>query len=358
MDLVDKTKPVRAGEELDLPKLETFLVENIPGITTPIAVEQFPSGHSNLTYLVRAGDRELVLRRPPFGSKVKTAHDMGREHRILSRLHAVYDKAPKPLAYTEDQTILGAPFYVMERIRGLILRRGAPKGFDLSPARARALSESTIDGLAELHAVDYAAAGLADLGKPEGYVIRQVTGWTKRYADSKTDDIPDVDTIAAWLAARMDEVSARSSAALIHNDWKYDNLVLDPNEPTRIIGVLDWEMSTIGDPLMDVGTALSYWVEPGDDDELKLFAFGPTHAEGSMTRVELAARYAEKTGRSFDPLFYFCFALFKTAVVAQQIYYRYKQGLTKDERFAMMIVGVRLLAKQAVRAAERGTIAS
>lgn len=357
-DLIDRTKPMRTGEELDRDKLEAFLVANIPGLETPIAIEQFPSGHSNLTYLVRSGARELVLRRPPFGSKVKTAHDMGREHRILSRLHAVYDRAPKPLAYTADASILGAPFYVMERISGLILRRGLPPGFDLTPERARALSRATIEGLAELHALDYAAAGLGDLGKPEGYVVRQVTGWTKRYADSRTDDIPEVDAIAKWLAERMDAVSAKSGAALIHNDWKYDNLVLDPVEPTKILGVLDWEMSTVGDPLMDVGTALSYWVEPGDPDELKMFAFGPTHAPGSMSRVELADRYAEVTGASFDPLFYFCFALFKTAVVAQQIYYRYKQGLTRDERFAMMIVGVRLLSQQATRAAARGSIAS
>ncbi len=358
MDLIDKTKAVRTGEELDRDKLEKFLVEHVPGIETPISIEQFPSGHSNLTYLVRAGAREMVLRRPPFGSKVKTAHDMGREHRILSRLHAVYPKAPKPLAYTDDPSVLGAPFYVMERIKGLILRRNVPPGFELSPERARALSQSVIDGLAELHALDYEAAGLGDLGKPEGYVIRQVTGWTKRYHDSKTDEIEDVDTIAKWLADRMDAISARSSAALIHNDWKYDNLVLDPNEPTRIIGVLDWEMSTIGDPLMDLGTALSYWVEPGDPDELKMFAFGPTHVPGSMSRRELVDRYAKVSGREVsDALFYFCFALFKTAVVAQQIYYRYKQGLTKDERFAMMIVGVQLLAKQAVNAAQRGTIA-
>jgi aminoglycoside phosphotransferase (APT) family kinase protein len=358
VDLIDKTKAVRDGEELDRQKLEEFLVEHVPGIETPISIEQFPSGHSNLTYLVRSGAREMVLRRPPFGSKVKTAHDMGREHRILIRLHAVYPKAPRPLAYTDDPSVLGAPFYVMERIKGLILRRSLPRGFDLTPERARALSEATIDSLAELHLLDYAAAGLGDLGKPEGYVIRQVTGWTKRYQDSKTDDIEDVDAIARWLAERMDAIAAQSGAALIHNDWKYDNLVLDPNEPTKIIGVLDWEMSTIGDPLMDLGTALSYWVEPNDPDELKMFAFGPTHAPGSMSRLQLVERYAEKTGRRVDDaLFYFCFALFKTAVVAQQIYYRYKQGLTKDERFAMMIVGVRLLAQQAMRAAERGTIA-
>lgn len=357
-DLVDKTKAVRAGEELDVAKLEHFLLASIPGLSGPVVVEQFPSGHSNLTYLLKAGDRELVLRRPPFGSKVKTAHDMGREYRILSRLHAVYPKAPKPLAYTDDPAVLGAPFYVMERIRGLILRRGVPQGLDLSPAMARALSESLIDGLAELHALDYAAAGLGDLGKPEGYVVRQVTGWTKRYGDSKTDDIPQIDRIAAWLAERMDAVAQTSGAALIHNDWKYDNLVLDPNEPTKIIGVLDWEMSTLGDPLMDLGTTLSYWIEPNDSDELKMFAFGPTYVPGSLSRVELAERYAQKTGRDLSNLlFYFVFALFKNAVVAQQIYYRYAQGLTKDERFAMFIHGVRLIAQQAARAIDKGSIA-
>lgn len=349
---------MRAGEELDHDALARFLHASIAGLSGPLVIEQFPSGHSNLTYLLRVGDRELVLRRPPFGSKVKTAHDMGREHRILGRLHAIYPKAPKPLAYTDDPSILGAPFYVMERIRGLILRRSVPPGLDLSPPRARALSEALIDGLAELHALDYAAAGLGDLGKPEGYVIRQVTGWTKRYHDSQTDEIPDVDGIAAWLADRMERVSQKSGAALIHNDWKFDNLVLDPGDPTRIVGVLDWEMSTIGDPLMDLGTALSYWVEPNDTDELKMFAFGPTYLPGSLSREALTARYGEKTGRdTADVLFYFCFALFKTAVVAQQIYYRYKQGLTKDERFGMMIVGVRLLAQQAVRAAAAGRIA-
>jgi aminoglycoside phosphotransferase (APT) family kinase protein len=355
MTEIDRTKPVRAGEELDREKLEGYLVAHIPGIETPIAIEQFPGGHSNLTYLIRTGARELVLRRPPFGSKVKTAHDMGREHRILSRLHAVYDKAPKPLAYTEDVSVIGAPFYVMERIRGTILRRAIPP--DFTPERARAMSEAAIDGLAELHGLDYAAAGLGDLGKPEGYVVRQVTGWTKRYHDSKTDDIPEVDAIAKWLADRMEAASAQSRATLIHNDWKYDNLVLDPNEPTKIIGVLDWEMSTIGDPLMDLGTMLSYWVEANDPDELKMLAFGPTFAPGSMTRKELVDRYAEKSRTTFDPLFYFVFALFKNVAVAQQIYYRFKQGLTKDERFAMFIAAVRLISQQALRAAERGSIA-
>jgi aminoglycoside phosphotransferase (APT) family kinase protein len=352
---LDRAKPVRAGEELDLGKLEPFLRAHVPAIAAhdgPIELLQFPSGHSNLTYLVRAGAHEFVLRRPPFGSKVKSAHDMGREHRILGKLAPAWSKAPRPVAADESGEVIGAPFYVMERIAGVILRKTPPAGVTLDEATCAALSRSFVDGLAELHALDFRAIGLGDLGKPEGYVERQVTGWTKRYHDSKTDDIAAVDTIAAWLAARIPK---ESGAALIHNDWKYDNLVLEPSNLPRIIGVLDWEMSTLGDPLMDLGTALSYWVEAGDSDEERFFAFGPTYLPGSWTRARIAEEYGKATGRDVSNIvFYYCFALFKTAVVAQQIYYRYKHGLTKDERFAAMIHGVRILSEVAVRAAARG----
>src|SRR5262245_58502232 len=202
-DLIDKPRPVRKGEELDGARLEAYLREHLAGFEGPVTIEQFPSGHSNLTYFVRAGDRELVLRRPPFGSKVKSAHDMSREFRILSRLGKVYPPAPRALAYCEDPEVLGAPFYLMQRIRGIILRRGIPTGLDLGPEIMRKLCESFIDNLATLHALDFRAAGLGDLGKPEGYNARQVKGWTKRYSDSKTDDIPVVDEIAGWLAERI-----------------------------------------------------------------------------------------------------------------------------------------------------------
>jgi aminoglycoside phosphotransferase (APT) family kinase protein len=350
--LIDGTRAVRSGEELDVVALERYLGAHVAGAKGPVVVEQFPSGHSNLTYLLRAGDLELVLRRPPFGNRVKTAHDMGREYSILSKLHAVYPPAPEPLAYCTDESVIGAPFYVMRRVRGIILRRRVPEGLSLSESQVHAMCESFVDNLATLHAVDYRAAGLGDLGKPEGYVMRQVTGWTKRYADAKTDDIEAVDRIARWLAER---IPSESGAALIHNDYKFDNLVLDPSDPRRIIGVLDWEMSTIGDPLMDLGTALSYWIQESDSDAMKLLPFGPTNLPGAMTRAELASRYFEKTGRApTDLRFYYCFALFKTAVVAQQIYYRFHKGLTQDERFASMIMGVRLLAERAVEVAEGG----
>jgi aminoglycoside phosphotransferase (APT) family kinase protein len=352
--VTDQAQGVRKGEELDLARLEPYLTARIEGLTGPLEVTQFPRGHSNLTYLVRSGDRELVLRRPPFGSKVKSAHDMGREHRILDRLHAVFPQAPRPLVYCDDEAVLGATFYVMERIQGVILRKDFPPGLDMPPARVRALDEALIDTLAALHGLDHAAAGLADLGKPEGYVERQVSGWTKRYYGSQTDPIPVIEQVGRWLAEHM---PAESGAALIHNDYKLDNVVLDPLDPTRIIGVLDWEMSTVGDPLMDLGTTLSYWLEPGDDESLQLIRWAPTTAPGSLTRAELAARYGEKTGRDVsNALYYYVFGLFKTAVVLQQIYYRYKQGLTQDPRFAPLIMAVNILATAADRAMSAGRL--
>jgi len=352
---IDAPRPVRSGEELDQDQLREFLGAH--GIEGDVSIEQFPGGHSNLTYLLRVGERELVLRRPPFGNRVKTAHDMGREYRILSRLSAVYPQAPRPIIACDDARYKDAPFYLMERIRGVVIRRALPRGFTLEPAVARRLCESFVDRLVALHSVDAVAAGLGDLGKPEGYIERQVKGWTKRYEDAKTDDIGEMGRVAAWLAARTAEAQREVRAAVIHNDYKFDNLVLDADDLPTIRGVLDWEMSTLGDPLMDLGTALGYWVQPSDSDEIRGFAFGPTALPGMMTRAELAARYAAATGRDVSNiLFFFVLALFKTAGVAQQIYWRYQQGLTKDERFGAFILGVRVLAAEAERAIERGTI--
>ncbi|GAB4518958.1 MAG: phosphotransferase family protein [Haliangiales bacterium] len=354
-DMIDNTRPIRAGEELDLDALKAYLSNHLPaGGEDSFAVEQFPGGHSNLTYLVRWGDNEYVLRRPPFGSKVKSAHDMKREHRVLSALSPRYDKAPRPVLFCDDHSVLGADFYLMERVRGVVLRKKLPAGLTLSPSLAAQLSEVAADTLAELHGLDIEAAGLGDFGKPKGYVERQVTGWSKRYADARTDDIPAVDEVAAWLA---DNLPPDGAPAIIHNDFKFDNLVLDPDDLTRVRGILDWEMSTIGDPLMDLGTALCYWVEASDPPLMNEIRFGPTNEPGMMTRRELAARYAESSGRDLSNIvFYYAFGLFKTAVVAQQIYYRFAQGLTKDQRFAMMIVGVRALAAQAKLAIDNDTL--
>jgi aminoglycoside phosphotransferase (APT) family kinase protein len=347
--VIDSTRPVRPGEEIDAAALAVWLKGRLPGIEGPIAVEQFPGGHSNLTYLLRFGDRELVLRRPPFGSRVKTAHDMGREYHVLSRLYAAYPKAPRALLHCDDPEVIGAPFYVMERVRGIILRKpAAPSGIDLTPAQMRAISEAAVDGLADLHAVDWRAAGLEDLGHPEGYVARQVEGWSGRWQKARTDDVPDLDRAAAWLAANL---PAESGVALIHNDYKYDNIVLHPQDLDRIVAVLDWEMATLGDPLMDLGTSLGYWMDPDDAPELRLLPAGPTTLPGNLSRAEVVERYAARSGRDVSGiLFYYVFGLFKIAVIAQQIYYRYKQGLTHDERFATLIGAVRILGRTASRA--------
>jgi aminoglycoside phosphotransferase (APT) family kinase protein len=353
-DFRDQTSAVRPGEELDLAKLEPFLRNHFPVETGPLVVRQFPSGHSNLTYSVHLGARELVLRRPPFGSKVKSAHDMGREFRVLSKLHSAYPPAPNVLLYCDDDSVLGAPFYIMEPIRGIILRRNLPTGLEFSAETARRLSESFLDNLALLHSLDYAAVGLADLGKPQGYLERQVRGWTERYYGSKTHDYPEVEEISTWMAGH---IPSTSGAALVHNDYKYDNLVLDPNDLTKIVGVLDWEMCTLGDPLSDLGTALAYWVDPEDPEDLQKIRWGPTTLPGNMTRAQLLQRYAQATGHDVSGMdFYLTFARFKIAVIIQQIYYRYHVGLTKDDRFASMPGIVALLLRASLLCAQTGAI--
>jgi aminoglycoside phosphotransferase (APT) family kinase protein len=351
---LDSTVPVRPGEEFPAARLEAYLRQHLPDAVGPLTVEQFPHGYSNLTYLLRLGTTELVLRRPPFGNQVKTAHDMGREHRVLSGLAPVYPAAPRPYLYCEDESVLGAPFYVMERRRGVVLRKAGAPGLVLDPDTARRLGLALIDNLARLHSLDYQAIGLGDLGKPAGYVARQVTGWVGRYEKARTDDVPAMEHVAAWLSSHM---PPESGAALLHNDFKYDNLLLDPNDLTNIVAVLDWEMATVGDPLMDLGTTLGYWVEAGDPAPLHRAAMGPTTVPGSLTRRELVQRYAARTGRDLsNVLFYYCFGLFKIAVIVQQIFARFVRGHTRDERFGHLNDLVAVLSQQADRALESGQV--
>jgi len=346
----DSSRAVRSGEELDLEKLEPYLRSHFPELGGQLEVKQFPSGHSNLTYSVTLGGKEMVLRRPPFGSKVKSAHDMGREYHVLARLHGAYP-APQPLLHCTDESILGAPFYVMERVQGVILRRNLPVGFELAPPTARKLSESFVDQLAALHGLDYIALGLGDLGKPQGYLERQVRGWMERYAGSKTHELPEVEPLSAWLREHM---PSNSGSTLVHNDYKFDNMLLDPADVTHVKAVLDWEMCTLGDPLTDLGTALAYWVDPGDPPEMQTVRWGPTIVPGMLSRAQLAQRYAEKTGRDLSQIvFYYVFAMFKVAVIIQQIYYRYFHGLTKDERFASLGEVARTLMSVGLKATER-----
>jgi aminoglycoside phosphotransferase (APT) family kinase protein len=353
-DLLDHPAAIRPGEELDLVRLEPYLSPHFPDDGGQLRVRQFPSGHSNLTYSLSFGTRELVLRRPPFGSKVKSAHDMSREFRVLSKLHSVYPPAPEVLLYCDDDSVIGAPFYVMNPIHGIILRRNVPPDLDFPAERARRLSESFVDNLVRLHRVDYAAVGLSDLGKPEGYLERQVRGWTERYYGSKTHDYPEVEKISAWMQQHM---PATSGISLIHNDYKYDNVVLNSNDITTIVGVLDWEMCTIGDPLTDLGTTLAYWVDATDTEELQKNRWGPTNVSDSMTRTEIVHDYARKTGADLSEIaFYVVFARFKLAVIVQQIYYRYYQGLTKDERFASMPATIQMLLRASLHTAQSGRI--
>jgi aminoglycoside phosphotransferase (APT) family kinase protein len=353
--LIDRATKVRQGEELDLAALGAFLQAQIPGLeSAEVEVLQFPSGHSNLTYLLRIGKSELVLRRPPFGAKIKTAHDMQREYHILTCLSPVYPKVPHPLAYCADEAVLGAPFYVMERLPGVILRGAQPEGLELLPTVMQKLSENFVDNLVAIHCLDYQSVGLGNLGHPEGYVRRQVEGWTQRYMNARTDDIPEMLHVAAWLSENL---PPENPPALIHNDYKYDNLVLDPTDLGQIIGVLDWEMATIGDPLMDLGTTLGYWLDPNDPPERQALSFGPTMLAGNLTRNQVAERYATQSGRDLVNLtFYYVYALFKIAVIVQQIYARYKAGFSHDERFAKMIFAVYVLSNAAAQSMLTGVI--
>jgi aminoglycoside phosphotransferase (APT) family kinase protein len=298
-----------------------------------------------------------VLRRAPPGVKIKSAHDMGREYRILSHLANVWEKTPRPLAQCDDESLIGSAFYVMERVRGVILRQRVPSGLTLDAETMRRVSESVIDTLAEIHAIDFRAAGLGDLGKPEGYVTRQMSGWTERYRKAQTDDVPSFEELGAWLSSHAPRIENETAhASLVHNDFKYDNVVLDP-DLRGVVSVLDWEMATVGDPLMDLGTTLGYWIDPDDPPVFQVMVFGPTNLPGNLRRAQIAQRYAEKSGRDLEGiLFYYAFSLYKLAVVAQQLYKRYKDGLTKEERYAPMLEGVRAVTSAALVAVAKGRI--
>ncbi len=323
----------RKGEELNKDTLKQFLFENniIKDKNSQLIVEQFPGGYSNLTYSIEIEGEEYVLRRPPFGA-VKRGHDMGREYKVLSKLNSVFNKAPKTYIYTENEKIIGAPFYIMEKVDGRIIRPHNIKQLDISENDFKVISDSWLDAFVELHDVDYKSVGLEHLGRPEGYVERQVNNWGKQYLKAATDDIPNAGKIMKWLGENQPK---EYSATLIHNDFKYDNIVFSKNDWGKVTAVLDWEMCTLGDPLMDLGTSLSYWFTADDPDFLKMGLPMSTTQPGNPGRMELVADYENKSGRKISHLvFYYAYGLFKIAVIAQQIYYRYKKGYTTDERFA------------------------
>lgn len=331
--LLDQPVFVREGEGLDLSALERYLRDDLAiALTAPLQLLQFPGGASNLTYLLVSGDREWVLRRPPQGAKAKAAHDMVREARLMEALHPHFPLVPRVYAICSDERVLGAEFYLMERRRGVILRRDLPAGFRLSEQDLRRLCHDVLDCLVRLHAVDVEQANLSSFGRGEGYVRRQIEGWTEWYARARTEGAPTFERVTAWLRERMPARETR--ICVIHNDFRFDNVVLDPTDNLRPVGVLDWELSTLGDPLMDLGCMLAYWIQADDPPGLLAGRRQPTHLPGMLTRAEVVRYYAEQSGHEVrDVPFYETYGLFRLAGIAQQIYARFRRGLTHNPEF-------------------------
>lgn len=353
--------PIRPDEDFDHERLATWLRERLPAVgapaSGPMEVLQFPGGHSNLTYRVRfAGEgagspsAEYVVRRPPLGPVAPKAHDMGREFACLSKLSLSFSRAPRAYLFCEDPAVLGAPFLVMERRCGHVLRDRWPEEWGEDEALRRRISESLVDTLAELHAIDPASVGLGDFGKPEGFVERQIEGWAGRWEKAKTRELPVVDEVVAWLRANR-PASQRSS--IVHNDFKFDNVMLDENDRGRISSIFDWEMATLGDPLVDLGITLAYYAHihlPSREGRGLI----PSRLKGFLTRDELVERYARTSGLDLSRIgFYESFALFKNAVVLEQIYVRFVRGQTKDKRFAFLGAAVEPLVRMAMQVAEK-----
>ncbi|MFP6664460.1 MAG: phosphotransferase family protein [Deltaproteobacteria bacterium] len=343
---LDTPGEVRADERLDEEKLEAWLRANVGGLDGPLRVEQFHGGHANLTYMLAFGEREIIVRRPPLGPIAPKAHDMGREFRALSALASQFPHSPRPLGFCEDTEVIGASFLVMERRRGYVIRAGWPEFLPEDESLRRRISEQLIDALADLHLVDTTRVDVAALGKPEGFVERQVKGWFGRWEKAKTREIPDMDKAAEWCLAHIPEPTGVS---VLHNDYKLDNCMYDGDDPGRLVAIFDWDMTSLGDPLVDLGTLLGYWSEPGDEGQ-RGTGGGVTTLAGFLTRAEMTRRYAERTGFDVSNIgFYETFALFKTAVVIEQIYVRWVRGQTKDDRFEALGAIVPLLAAGAAK---------
>ena len=340
--------PVRAEDGFDVPAVDAWLRTQVSELPQgPPEVRQFAGGASNLTYLLRYPTRELILRRPPAGTKASSAHDMAREHRIQAALKSLFPQVPTMVALCTDHALLGSDFYVMERVEGVIPRAQMPREIGTEPELMRGLGERFVDLLAELHAVDPDAAGLSELGRGPGYVRRQVEGWSERYRRAKTWNVPSFAHVMRWLdEQRPNDVGA----CVIHNDFRLDNLVLDREDPLRVRAVLDWELATIGDPLMDLGSSLAYWVQADDGLAGRLFRRQPSHLPGMPTRAQIVARYGERTGVRTDAwAFYEAFGLFRLAVIAQQIYYRYHHKQTLNPAFKRFWVAAHVLERRCRR---------
>jgi aminoglycoside phosphotransferase (APT) family kinase protein len=329
--ITDRAGAVRSGEELDIGAVDTWLKSRVASIEGTPDVTQYSGGASNWTYRLEYCSHDLILRRPPAGTKAKSAHDMAREYRVQSALKPVFPQVPEMLAFCDDKSVIGDEFYVMRRIDGIIPRARMPRGVSLTPQQARQLCFNVIDKLVELHRVDVAAAGLGKLGKGSGYCQRQIDGWSERFAKSRTWNVWPAKPVIGWLKAN---VPSDTGICVIHGDFRLDNVVLDAADITRVIGVLDWEMATLGDPLMDLGNSLAYWVQSDDDFLMRMTRRQPTFLPGMLKRREVIDYYFEKMNlppRSFD--FYEVYGLFRLAVIVQQIYYRYHHGQTRNPAF-------------------------
>ena len=329
----DQARDVREEDAFDVARVDAFLKQRIEGLQGTPVVKQFPGGASNLTYLLSYANRELVLRRPPRGAKAKSAHDMMREARVMDALKASYPYVPAILARCDDEAVIGQDFYVMERLKGTILRRDLPSELGLDRDGVRALCLGFVDRLIELHQVDASQPGLKELGKGEGYIARQLSGWSERWRQAATEGSDACEDIIAWLQSQQPRHD--NASCVIHNDFRFDNVVLAADNPLGIVGVLDWELATVGDPLMDLGSSLAYWVQADDDPVFQSFRRQPTHEAGMLTRHEVVAYYGKRTGIDVSRWrFYEIFGLFRLMVIIQQIYRRYALGQTTNPQFA------------------------
>jgi aminoglycoside phosphotransferase (APT) family kinase protein len=346
-----ETITMRAGERIAIEALAEYLRGRLEGAEHGVELEQFPNGHSNLTYLLRAGSCEYVLRRPPLGPVAHKAHDMVREYHVLRAVHPHFPQAPRVHALCEDTGVLGAPFFIMERRRGVILREEIPAEFETIDAHPRMIGEAFLNSLVSLHKIEISAPGVCELGKPEGYVERQVRGWAERWERAKTEDVSELDQVVPWLAANM---PAPLAPSLIHNDYKLDNIMLARNSPDRVEAVLDWEMATVGDPLSDLGLALCYWVWATNPDVRAAGIPALTSRAGWYSRDDLVERYGRSTGRDVTHIGYYeVLGVFKLAVIIQQIYSRFHRGQTQDDRFRNFGARAAALGRLAARLAER-----
>ncbi|MBW3139642.1 phosphotransferase family protein [Ferrimonas balearica] len=327
--VIDQGGAVREGEALPLEALLPWLRERLPALEGTPEVRQYSGGASNWTYCLQFANRDLILRRAPAGTKARGAHDMGREYRLQKALKPLFGAVPEVLAHCDDAQVLGTEFYLMERLQGVIPRRHFPRALALTPTRTRQVCESALDTLIQLHQVD--TAPLAEFGKGSGYIERQIAGWSQRYQKARTWNVGSGKRVMRYLEANLPR---RERQALIHNDYRFDNLVLAPDDPSRVLGVLDWELATLGDPLMDLGNTLAYWVQADDDAVLRSARLQPTHLPGMLSRQEVVQYYCERTGIECDDFtFYEVYGLFRLAGIMQQIYYRYHHGQTRNPRF-------------------------